>query len=68
MEIIAVYFEIRTKHINTLRGQNVELLNVKPGVTYCNHYDLMGYGVSQYGDTVPKYRKHFNQWLQFDLN
>jgi hypothetical protein len=37
-------------------------LNVKPGVTYCNHYDL--YDVGQYGDTVPKYRKHFNQWLQ----
>jgi hypothetical protein len=29
-EIIAVCSEIHTKHINTLRGQNVELLNVKP--------------------------------------
>jgi hypothetical protein len=28
-EIIAVCFEIRTKHINTLCGQNVELLNVE---------------------------------------
>jgi hypothetical protein len=28
-EIIAVCFEIQTKHINTLCGQNVELLNVK---------------------------------------
>jgi len=28
-EIIAAYFEIHTKHINTLRGQNVELLDVK---------------------------------------
>jgi hypothetical protein len=28
-EIIAVYFQIHTKHINTLCGQNVELLNVK---------------------------------------
>jgi len=28
-EIIAVCSEIQTKHINTLRGQNVELLNVK---------------------------------------
>jgi len=27
-EIIAVCSEIHTKHINTLRGQNVELLNV----------------------------------------
>jgi hypothetical protein len=37
MEIIAVCFEIHTKHINTLCGQNVEFLNVKPGVTYSNH-------------------------------
>ena len=27
-EIVAVYSDIRTKHINTLCGQNVELLNV----------------------------------------
>ena len=29
-EIIAVCSQIHTKHINTLCGQNVELLNVKP--------------------------------------
>jgi len=28
-EIIAICSQINTKHINTLRGQNVELLNVK---------------------------------------
>jgi len=28
-QIIAVCSEIHTKHTNTLRGQNVELLNVK---------------------------------------
>ena len=28
-EIIAVRLQIHTKHINTLCGQNVELLNVK---------------------------------------
>jgi len=28
-EIMAVCYEIHTKHINTLCGQNVELLNVK---------------------------------------
>jgi hypothetical protein len=39
-EIIAVCSEIRTKHINTLCGQNVELLNVKPGGTYSNHWAL----------------------------
>jgi hypothetical protein len=31
-EIIAVCSEIHTKHINTLRGQNAELLNVKLAV------------------------------------
>jgi len=32
-EIIAVCSQIHTKHINTLRGQNVELLNVKLAVS-----------------------------------
>jgi hypothetical protein len=36
-EIIAVCSEIHTKHINTLCGQNAELLNVEPGGTYSNH-------------------------------
>jgi hypothetical protein len=31
-EMIAVYSEIYTKHINTLCGQNAELLNVKLAV------------------------------------
>ena len=31
-EIIAVCFQIHTKHINTLCGQNVELLSVKLAV------------------------------------
>ena len=31
-EILAVCSEIHTKHINKLRGQNVELLNVKLAV------------------------------------
>jgi hypothetical protein len=31
-EIIAVYSDTHTKHINTLCGQNVELLNVKMAV------------------------------------
>jgi hypothetical protein len=41
-EIIAVCSEIHTKHINTLRGQNVEFANVKPGGTYSNHWALNG--------------------------
>jgi hypothetical protein len=39
-EIIAVCSEIHTKHINTLCGQNVELLSVKLGGTYSNHWAL----------------------------
>jgi hypothetical protein len=39
-EILAVYSEIYTKNINTLCGQNVELLNVKPGGTYSDHCAL----------------------------
>jgi len=31
-EIMAVSSQIHTKHTNTLCGQNVELLNVKPSV------------------------------------
>jgi len=30
-EIIAVYSQIHTKHLNTLGGQNVEFVNVKAG-------------------------------------
>jgi len=33
-EIIAVCSQIHTKHTNTLRGQNVELLNVKLAVLH----------------------------------
>jgi hypothetical protein len=36
-EIIAVCSEIHTKHINTLCGQNVEFVNVKPGGTYSKY-------------------------------
>jgi len=42
-EIIAVCSQIHTKHIDTLCGQNVEFVNVKPGGTYSNHWALEGY-------------------------
>jgi len=42
-EIIAVCSQIHTKHINTLCGQKVELLNVKPGGTYSDHWALEVY-------------------------
>jgi hypothetical protein len=41
-EISAVCSEIQTKHINTLCGQNVEFVNVKPGGTQSNHWALKG--------------------------
>ena len=37
-EIIAVCSQIHTEHINTLCGQNADLLNVKPGGTYSDHW------------------------------
>ena len=37
-EIIAVCSQIHIKHKNTLCGQNVELLSVKPGGTYSDHW------------------------------
>ena len=39
-EIIAVCSQIHTKHINTLYGQNVEFVIVKPGGTYINYWDI----------------------------
>ena len=41
-EIIAVCSEIRTKHINTLCGQNVEFFSVKRGGTYSDHWAWKG--------------------------
>jgi hypothetical protein len=41
-EIIAVCSEIHTKHINTLCGQNVAFVNVKPGGTYSDRCALDG--------------------------
>jgi len=39
-EIVAVCSQIHAKHIKTLCGQNVKLLNVKPFGIYSNHWDL----------------------------
>jgi hypothetical protein len=39
-EIIAVCSQIHTKHTNTLCGQIVEFVNVKPGGTYSDHWAL----------------------------
>jgi hypothetical protein len=42
-KIITVCSQINTKHINTLCGQNVDLLNVKLGGTYSNQWVLKSY-------------------------
>ena len=41
-EIMAGCSQIHTKHINTLCVQNVQFMNVKPGVTYSDHWALKG--------------------------
>ena len=41
-ETMTVCSEIHTKHINTLCGQNVELLNVKLCGTYSDHWAVKG--------------------------
>jgi len=41
-EIIAVCSLIHTNHINTLCGQNVEMLNDKQVVTYSDHWAVKG--------------------------
>jgi hypothetical protein len=51
-EIIAVCSQIHTKHINTLCGQNVELVNIKPGGTYSKHCA-----------SIVNCRKHEHHWL-----
>jgi hypothetical protein len=42
IEIIAVCFQIHTKHINTLYEQNTEFLNITAGGTYNDHWALEG--------------------------
>ena len=42
VEVLAICSQIHTKHINTLCGQNVELLDVKPGGTKSNHWGFTG--------------------------
>jgi hypothetical protein len=54
-EIIAVCFQIHTKHINTLCGQNVELLNVKRGGTYSNHWALNSLAVKNIVVNIVQY-------------
>ena len=41
-EKIAVCSQIHTNYLYTLCGQNIELLNVKPGGAYSDHCALKG--------------------------
>jgi hypothetical protein len=52
-EIIADCSEIHTKHINTLCGQNVQFLYVKPDGTYSDHWALQS-------------SLYYTQHIQFD--
>jgi hypothetical protein len=52
-EIMAVCSEIHTKHINTLCGQNVELLNVKLVV----HWALKGSELCVNTQSVPRSKR-----------
>jgi hypothetical protein len=56
-EIIAVCSEIHTKHINTLCGQNVEFVIVKPGGTYSNHWALKPNKQAYYGKCLHHQRE-----------
>ena len=47
-EITAVCSQIHTKHISTLCGQNVALLNVKPGGKYSDQWGLKSSGMWKY--------------------
>jgi hypothetical protein len=62
-EIIAVCSEIHTKHINTLCGQNVGLLNVKPGGAYSDRWAVKGY-VSCTHLTITRYEPSGNSWCR----
>jgi hypothetical protein len=52
MEIIAVCFQIHTKHINTLCGQNVEFVDVKADGTYSDHWVFRGFNVTRNGVAI----------------
>jgi len=52
-EIIAVCSQIHTKHINTLCGQNVELLNGQPHVVACFSKAAMPQSLTSPRDQTP---------------
>jgi hypothetical protein len=73
-EIISVYRNNHTKHINALRRQNAEFVNVKAGSTYGNHCALKGSAsvqtwLANKGHCIPS-RRHVAlvTWLRSDFS
>jgi len=63
-EIIAVRSQFQTKNTNTLCGQNVEFVNVKPGATCSDHWVLkfnIYYTPSPYRTVNPHRLSYKNQ-------
>jgi hypothetical protein len=58
-EIIAVYSENYTKPINALRGKNAQLLNIKAGGTYTNHWALKDLITDMFLLEKKRYLLHF---------
>ena len=54
-DVIVACPEIHNSHRNTVRGPNVEVLSVKPGGTFSNHWVLKSYT----RDII----MHFSCWL-----
>ena len=71
-EIIAVCSQIHTKPINTPCGQNVELLDVKPGGNYNDHWALKGsydfYRVFQAKLDTPHFKHSFSFYTRNSSN
>ena len=69
-KIIAVCSQIHTEDINTLCGQNVKFLNVKPGGTYSNHWALKGNMAELAGilDMGPFQQYDLHTYIKFHYN
>jgi len=61
--LIAVCSQIHTKHINTLCGQNVELLNVKTGGTNSDHWGFQRLTVFWVPNKLMRYQFTIGTWL-----
>jgi hypothetical protein len=58
-EIMAVCSEIHTKHINTLCGPSVEMLNIKHGGTYNDHWAVNRQHAPNHSDVNQSVTIHF---------